>query len=105
MNELPSVEAPAGEAPAVELAAALTSPKTRCACGTSWIGVETQPKLLSVPPAPLPVAAIFENVIEPKLVSGTVRQPPKELHSDGASAIHSAEVKSGDAIARCLVKT
>ena len=41
---------------------------------------------------------------EPKFVSGTVRQKPVTVHSDGASAIHSADDRSGVAIWRCLLK-
>jgi energy-coupling factor transporter transmembrane protein EcfT len=33
-----------------------------------------------------------------------VRQKPEIVHSDGASAIHSAEVRSGSDIFRCFVK-
>src|SRR5439155_23754816 len=72
--------------------------------GTSWIGVGSHPGPVSLPPWLFPSAAIFVNVTEPKFVSGTVRQKPATVHSDGASAIHSAEVRSGDAICRCLVK-
>jgi len=104
VNALPSGETSVGDAPAVEDADALTSPKKRRARGTSWIGVGSHPGPVSVPPCLFPSAAIFENVTEPKFVSGTVRQKPATVHSDGASAIHSADVRSGDAICRCLVK-
>src|SRR5262249_20783476 len=104
VNALPSPERLVGEAPAVELAEALTSPKKRRARGTSWIGVDSQPGPESVPPWPFPSAAIFENVTDPKFVSGTVRHNPVAVHSEGASVIHSAEVRSGFCIGRCLVK-
>ena len=92
MNELPSLATFAGEAPAVEFAAALTSPKTRRAWGTSWIGVACHPGPFSVPPAPLPSAATLENVTEPKFVRGTVRQKPSGRNDSGIRAEKTIDV-------------
>ena len=88
-----------------------TSPKKRCEeRGTSCTGVDCQSVLDSVPPwSPRPAieasAATFVNVTEPKLASGICRQYPFDEHSDGASAIHSAEVRSGLASVTRFEKT
>ena len=62
--------------------------------GTSWIGTVVQAGSVSVPGWPFPIVAIFEKATEPKFASGTGRHEKLE-HDDGASAIHSAEVRSG----------
>ena len=71
LNSRPSVVASPGSAPAVELAnpANRLGPgkKLRDPSGMSWIGVVVQPGLaVSVPPIPLPSAAIFVKEIESK---------------------------------------
>ena len=56
-----------------------------------------------VPAWPSPVAAACKNVTEPKFVRGRVRQRPDLPQTDGASAIHSAEERSGSAsTVRCV---
>jgi hypothetical protein len=54
---------------------------------------------------PPPVAVAFVKRTLPKSVSDTVRHAPEVVHSDGASAIHSADDVSGVAIRRTFVTT
>jgi hypothetical protein len=93
------VAAAAGLAPAVEelTPANLWGPgkKPRLPSATSVIAVVVQPGFaVNVPPAPLPIAAILVKSTVPKSDSGSVVHL-NELHVEGASAIHSAEVRSG----------
>src|ERR1039457_1785793 len=103
LNPFPSVLSAEGFAPAppkpFEVNASF-APKKRCARGTSCSGVSIQLGLDIVAPAPFPVAKDCVKSIEPKLVSAIWRQKPLTLHCEGASAIHSAEVRSGAAIVK-----
>src|SRR5262249_24330711 len=58
---------------------------------------------LIVPACALSVAADRMNDTEPKFASGSGLQRPADVHVDGASAIHSAEVRSGAATVTRLV--
>jgi len=49
------------------------------------------------------VASAFVNPTLPKFVRVTVRQRPYPSHADGASAIHSAEVTSGEGMESVFV--
>ena len=70
------------------------------------IGVACQAGSVIVPAWPSAVAAARVNETEPKFASGSVRQPPGDKHEDGASAIHSAEVRSGCAtVTRRVTRT
>src|SRR5438105_14812504 len=69
------------------------------------MAVAFQAESAIVPVCPAATAEAPENVIVPKFVSGSVRQPPKRLHADGASAIHSADETSGEAIRSFLAAT
>src|SRR5581483_7049602 len=103
----PSLVGAEGLAPAPAAPVPLCgSPKNRREpCGTSWICVTDQPGFaVSVPPVPPESAETLVKLIVPKFVSGTTRQKPKPPHSDGASAIHSAELTSGAAIVSFFVK-
>ena len=59
---------------------------------------------LIVPTWPFPVTDDAVKRTVPKFVSGSGRQSPRPQHEDGASAIHSAEVRSGEVIVRFRVK-
>ena len=59
---------------------------------------------VSVPPTAFPTAAIFVNEMEPKFESGICRQLSALSQADGASAIHSAELRSGVAYGSFVVK-
>src|SRR5579884_1106719 len=60
--------------------------------GTSRSGTALQVGAVSVPATRLPTAAIREKVTAPKSARGSGRQDAAQ--SDGASAIHSAELRS-----------
>ena len=56
-----------------------------------------------VPVWPFPVAEDAEKRAVPKFASGsTLQREPRESHCAGASAIHSAEVRSGAATVTCF---
>ena len=58
-------------------------------------GVASHAGSLIVPDAAFAVAAALLNVTLPKLVKGTTWQRPDLVQAEGASAIHSADDKSG----------
>src|SRR5262245_53459311 len=94
----PSGENSPGVAPAVEPepAAKPSGPgkKPRRTVGTSLIALAVHDELAIVPPFPFPRAATFVNETDEKFASGTGVHR-SWLQRDGASAIHSAEVRSG----------
>jgi hypothetical protein len=91
-NELPSFDrssgavVPAALGPGDEVASASGR-------GTSCKGTADQPGAMSVPALELVAAVIREKVTVPKLASGSGLQTVF-VHNEGASAIHSAEVRS-----------
>ena len=109
MNARPSAVSPAGaEVPAVEFCATNLSScpgkNPLRASGTSWIGTAVQVGSVSVPGWAFPIVAIREKPTLPKFASGTGVQE-NLAHDDGASAIHSAEVRSIPLVVTRLVNT
>src|ERR1700730_8272309 len=103
LNPFPSAVGAEGFAPAAPRSfepEAWFAPNKRCARGTSCSAVSIQFGLDIVAPMPFPVANDCVKSIEPKMVSAICWQKSLTLHCEGASAIHSAEVRSGLAILR-----
>src|SRR5579862_3626797 len=99
-NELPPAARSFGAAPAVDAGGPglLRPGEKSCCCwalGSSRIGTAVQPPWVIVPSWPPAAAATFVNATEPKSARRTVRHPDA-LHATGASAIHSADVRSGE---------
>ena len=80
-----------------------TAPSDAGAC--SSIAVAAHASSTITPPCPAARAFADVKATVPKSASANVRQRSPELvHADGASAIHSAEDTSGDAMKRRFVK-
>ena len=102
VNVLPSVEEVPGVAPAFEASSGGPKNEWKLECGTSWIGSEAHAVSVSVPGWAFATAAILVNATVPKFARGSTWQCVS--HSDGASAIHSADETSGFATVMRLVK-
>ena len=106
LNDLPLEARPLGAAPAVEAgppAAEKPGEKWWCDPGTSRTGVAVQRASVIVPRRPSVTAPIFVNATEPKLARLTVRHPDRSQVA-GASAIHSADERSGELTASAFEK-
>ena len=89
VNVLPSADADPGVAPAFE---ALSGAPKNESSPHELIGNAVHVASLSVPGWPFAMAAMCENATVPKFASGRTSHG---LHSEGASAIHSADETSG----------
>jgi hypothetical protein len=102
-NDRPSALSAPGVAPAVD-AEFRAAKKPDELCGTSLIASLAHVVSLIVPGWLLAIDAARVNVTVPKFASGTIVHRPPEVHADGASAIHSAELRSGAATCSAFVK-